>query len=281
MAWSFQRFNFCTGVNLFFETCTVTLFVFSTAEYWPEGTYGLPQAEHTSTNRNGCPHPDTCNFTWLDDGFVFFDTRDTNPHNYFSIPLNLFGLYDSNIEMHFCIKNTSSGCEGSRAWPKGCYCIFKVGACPAGFEEGSINWNGGDGGRVSGSLPSHELNSASIRLDFCCRCDGSISRPISLPSASDFFLMADSRAGGSCQKVIGSKLTPQFVVWDPEGSANATQMNPAYPSPLVNEGLVDITFCYYSPSSTVNSEYLVCVHTQCSAVQCVCVSVRQCCGNGN
>jgi hypothetical protein len=90
-------------------------------------------------------------------------------------------------------------------------------------------------------------------------------------------LMADSRAEGSCQKVIGTNVATQFVVWDPEGSASANQMNPAYPSPSVNEGLVNITFCYYSPSSAVNSEYLVCVHTQWTAVQCVCVSVCTMC----
>ena len=217
-----------------FCTCTVGL--------WPGGTYGLPRA--TELHGNGCPR--SCNFTWFDDGFAFFDTRDDNNRNTFSNPLNLFGIFNENIELHFCMKTTVNGCSENVTWPTGCYCLFKFNDCPSGFDSGEINWIGGSNNRAGGVLPNGSFDPGGIRLKFCCRCDGSITIPFNLPMDTDFFLMADPRGEGSCPRVSGFAEAPRYVVWDMENSTNSTGRNPAQKI-NVDDGTVNITFCYYTP----------------------------------
>ena len=79
--------------------------------------------------KEGCPK--ASGFSWHP-GTRWHDTKENND---WSRPnYDLAGLYYDNegTEQKFCIK-TQAGSVYSLPWPKGQYCIFKKGICPAGW----------------------------------------------------------------------------------------------------------------------------------------------------
>ena len=91
---------------------------------WPEGKYGLPK-----TN-SGCPV--AAPFVWKT-GWRKHDTEDRDSDNQWSSN-NHFPLWynKNNMQQHFCMKDFTS--HSTRPWPRGNYCIFKKGTCPAGIS---------------------------------------------------------------------------------------------------------------------------------------------------
>ena len=152
------------------------------------------------------------------------------------------------------MKTTVNGCSENVTWPTGCYCLFKFNDCPSGFDSGEINWIGGSNNRADGVLPSGIFEPDGICLNFCCRCDGSITIPINLPMDSDFFLMADPRGEGSCQRVSGFDEDTQYVVWDPEIYTISSGKNPGQKTEYNG---VNISFCYYTPHRNGEQSYCI------------------------
>lgn len=99
----------------------------------------------------------------------------------------------------------------------------------------------------NGTLPDGEYG-VNTRIDFCCRCDGSYSTPISLPLDNPIFLMHDSCAA-ACQRVSGTSVNEERVLWDDEDDLNRFQSTFSSQVPAMGQnGGIDhaILFCYYS-----------------------------------
>ncbi|KAI8506267.1 hypothetical protein Bbelb_156940, partial [Branchiostoma belcheri] len=156
---------------------------------WPTGTYGLPR---TNT---GCPEPAGVNWRT---GVRRHDTEDTASSNSWSSGLHFDGgMWRNDMEQKFCMKTISS--DGSGSWPSGSYCIFRKYWCPSGFQPGEIYWDDEDssnGNSHSGELPDGTYGTDTL-IRYCCRSDGDVNTPISLPNGSPFYLF---RYRQGCQR---------------------------------------------------------------------------------
>ena len=232
----------CTGRGWLSYTslCTEQLFNFSyqnpkifsymhtLASDWPEGTYALPKST------SGCPSGS------IGEGFIYQDNQDSNNDNAISSPCSLSGSFSENTRTDYC---TISSCSQS-SWPSGTYCILQIGSCPSGFGEGYVNWDDEDDNNdnvVSGSVPNCLVGSNS-RLYYCCRSDGPISTPISLPTGIPFYLLQKSSAG--CQRVAGLRDRHDWVYTDDEdnNNDNAKVGNVPYVTGTTN---YKVNYCYY------------------------------------
>ena len=236
------------------------------ATCWPHGSYGLLKAD------SGCPAGD-----W-DEGWSIISTSS----NKLVLPqgqstTHLYGWVteeDRDIAMYFCIKSLSSepdrqsDCNirnSSSSWPNGTYCILKASDnCPEGFYSNKYDalfWNridnkGGCTPPVTTSFYKvlhywrpgkyFYVPYASESYALCCRSDGDLTKPVSLPNQHSFVLLANTNESSNvdkrpCQEIMGMQVRPEII----KSKYIAT---PAYNyygrSIKFNE---DFIVCYYSP----------------------------------
>ena len=146
---------------------------------WPDGVFALPKST------SGCP----CGS--IGEGSVYQDNEDYSNLNSRSSPFSVSGGFGINTRTDYCTFLSFS----LLSWPSGTYCIVKFGgSCPSGFEEGYVFWDDEDNNNddyVSGSVP-YSIVGNNARLYYCCRSDGSISTPITLPTGTPFYLLQKS-----------------------------------------------------------------------------------------
>ncbi|XP_034333817.2 uncharacterized protein [Magallana gigas] len=205
---------------------------------WPSGTYGL----YMSTS--GCP-TDPIGF---ETGYVTQDTEDRSNSNQWSGGIHMTGpLNNDAITTRFCVKQTTTSTEYSRAWPKGNYCIAKKFNCPSGFSTGYLHWDDEDGNNENshgGILPDGSYTT-NTDIYYCCRQDGHTHSQILMPIDSPFYLL---RFTSDCQQVLGMHVAEEFIFFDDEDGANSDKCGGAHP--FVDSGCshanMRLHFCYYS-----------------------------------
>lgn len=211
---------------------------------WPSGTFGLPRA------KLGCPQSDN-NITWFT-GWRYQDTEDQNAANQKSRSFHMDAVVEkSSVNRSFCIATKNSG---TREWPKGQYCIYKKGECPAGLTHGYISFDDENHKNINkkgGTLPDGEYNK-DTKIFFCCRTDGDKKKPMVLPLGTPFYLMAFKSS--ECQQVEGALATQEYIQFDDEDEFNKDSSNGthAYEKGKVN---LTISYCYYEACHYTFSEH--------------------------
>ena len=199
------------------------------ASAWPGGTFALPKSV------DGCPSGS------IGEGTVFQDNEDNNNQNNESDPCSVSGTVGANSRTNYC---TFSSCSQS-SWPNGAYCIVAfASSCPSGFRSGSVFWDDEDehnANWVSKSVP-YGIFDRNTRLDYCCRSDGSISTPISLPTGTPFYLLQKSSAG--CQRVAGMSDRHDWRQTDDEDSHNSNKQRGNVPY-ITGTSDYKVHYCYY------------------------------------
>ncbi|CAL1531398.1 unnamed protein product [Lymnaea stagnalis] len=209
-------------------------------QQWPGGSYGLYQP------RSGCP-ANTSDATWVS-GYRRHHTEPINNIDHVSdggnmaIPIFEEVGTEYYFNQRFCM--VPSPANGP-AWPSGSYCINrKGGSCPAGFNSGYIEIDDYSNSQdvVSGSVPDGAYGTTSI-IYYCCRNDGAVSDPITLPTGSSFYLY---RYSTQCQRVSGMLEQQEYIFIDTASANNLDKYeNQWHPSGSLND--VRIVLCYYRP----------------------------------
>ena len=202
---------------------------------WPDGPFALPEPWE------GCPVGGRY------ESFVYQDNDDTNDNVENAVSpgyhILLYQDYDY-TEFSFCNFNSVSG---SGPWPNGSYCIVKLGtSCPSGFKEGYLFWddeNDNNDNRAGGNIPAGTFDSNTL-IKYCCRSDGDIATPISLPNVEPYLLLRQSADG--CQQVQGMSVSSEWVFTDDENDCNLNQKSGSIP---YVQGIRDfrVYYCYYTP----------------------------------
>lgn len=201
---------------------------------WPDGQYSLVESA------SGCPSGWSSGWRYQDneDDDNENHARPSNINSY--IKLNL----DRNIKTYYCTK-TISGNSGF-TWPRGRYCIAQYGeSCPSGFFSGYRHWDDEDSNNENSlQLPVPDGNyDRNTRINYCCRSDGDVNKPILLPTRRSFILY---RYGGTCQKVLGMNNPVElFIHFDDEDSNNENSCSGNRPDGRCDRNH-EIYFCYYS-----------------------------------
>lgn len=209
-------------------------------QYWPGGTYALPMPDSNCPNNMGAQ--------WTT-GYRKFHTESTDqnhdqisPSSHLKMPaLERVGT-NNFVYQYFCVSSSpSSGAD----WPKGSYCINRVGsACPGGFISGSITWQDEvthSAANISGAFPDGIYSANTTTIIYCCRDDGEPSDPIYLPRARPFYLY---RYNGTCQEVVGMQTSDEYITFDTDNSNQDEYDNSFHPDGTINN--VRIELCYYS-----------------------------------
>ena len=127
----------------------------------------------------------------------------------------------------------------------GKYCIYKKGgSCPTDLESGYIRWDDEDNNNINrknGTLPDGVYD-RNTRIEFCCRTDGDKKEPISLPSASPFFLLAYGSA--ECQQVKWAVVNVEWIKFDTEDNSNSDRQEGSHPY-VVKTPDPQVHYCYY------------------------------------
>ena len=121
---------------------------------------------------------------------------------------------------------------------------MKGGSCPTNLTSGFIKWDDEDSNNKnnkSGTLPDGVYDH-NTKIEFCCRTDGDIRDPISLPTLKPFFLLAYESA--ECQQVKWALVNVEWIRFDNEDTANADGQGGTYPH---GAGIDNhrIHYCYY------------------------------------
>lgn len=212
---------------------------------WPLGTYSLAKPT------GGCPAGD---FTWYE-GWRLQDTETQSPDNAWSVNNHFAGKLESGqLQLEFCTKGEANPTDFDRSWPKGDYCIFKYGACPADFAEGYVKWDDEDSlnrNDWQGVLPDGVYDEDTLQR-YCCRSDGLSTEPIILPTDKPFYLFQYKR--DVCQKVANMQVDEQWLRWDDEDfkTPSDSERGAVYPGmEFWNEATgasgSQIYYCYYTP----------------------------------
>ncbi|XP_055353214.1 uncharacterized protein LOC129599100 isoform X2 [Paramacrobiotus metropolitanus] len=220
-------------------TTTMTYVVDGPSGLWPAGTYALLEAA------DGCPAGD-----WRK-GSRFQDSEDRNNRNDWAVlltSLTTSRFSPEGVRLHFCVKTTPFS-PYEPDWPPGQYCLFKKGPCPIGFETSFVDHddettNNGNG--QEGVLPDG-FYTHNTRYYFCCRDDGDVDIPISLPKSRPFFLL---RKGQQCQRVWDMDAEPLWLFTDCEDSSAGCRMSPYghHPGLTSVHGDWQWHFCHYTPA---------------------------------
>ncbi|GFN94188.1 Apextrin-like protein 2 [Plakobranchus ocellatus] len=206
---------------------------------WPRGTYALPQP------KNGCP---TSGGVGFKAGWRRHHTESTDRNkdhvsegNHLQQPVLFRESTQNYLYQRFCVKTDSVSLGPT--WPKGSYCINKLGECPVLFEQGSIKWddeNKKGPSIIGGDVPDGVYSETSSTLYYCCRKDGLVDEPIDLPRSEPFYLY---RYGGQCQQVAGMNVSAEFIHFDTENSNNEDETVDPHPDAQIND--VTLHLCYY------------------------------------
>ena len=256
------------------------------ATCWPHGSYGLLKAD------SGCPAGD-----W-DEGWSIISSTS----NKLTLPqgqskTHLYGWVtekDKDIAMYFCVKSLSESPEQDRqsdcnirssssSWPNGNYCILKTNNnCPEGFNSHTYGdvlvWShienkGGCTPPINRYVFTYYsrnrrsyFRSMYAYYVLCCRSDGDLTEPVSLPNHHSFILLANTRASSNiemrpCQEVKGMQVHPEII----RSNYTVTAYNVFYFGKLIQLNLEeDFILCYYSPLG----EYL-CLYSLCLLFYCM------------
>ena len=128
----------------------------------------------------------------------------------------------------------------------GQYCIYKKGACPEGFTEGSIFFddeNMKNRNKMGGVVPDGVYNK-DTKIFYCCRADGNTTDTITLPTIVPFYLMAFKRS--ECQQVRGAMVTKEYIRYDNEDQSNKDKLVGTHAYAIGN---LIIGYCYYEGKS--------------------------------
>jgi len=141
------------------------------------------------------------------------------------------------------MKTEKAGDALRPGWPKGKYCIYKKGSCPAGLKSGYITWDDEDlfnKNNRGGVLPDGVYDK-DTKICYCCRTDGNKAEPIELPTSKPFFLVAYESP--ACQQVKWAIASTEWIRYDTEEEDDG--YGGAYP---YGAGLDDHTihYCYYT-----------------------------------
>ncbi|XP_052803161.1 uncharacterized protein LOC128233501 [Mya arenaria] len=212
---------------------------------WPQGTYSFAKP------KSGCPAGD---FTWYE-GWRLQDTETQSPDNAWSVNNHFAGkLAAGEMQLEFCTKGEAEPTDFDRNWPAGDYCIFKYGACPAGFDEGYVLWDDEDSMNRNdwqGVLPDGTYDEDTLQR-YCCRSDGMPTEAIVLPTDKPFYLFQYTR--DVCQKVANMHVAEEWLRWDDEDfkTPSDSKIGAVHPEmQFWNEATgasgSEIYYCYYSP----------------------------------
>jgi hypothetical protein len=211
---------------------------------WPMGTYSLAKP------KSGCP---AGTFTWYE-GWRLQDTETQTGDNAWSIGNNFAGTLAKDMyTLEFCTKGEKNPTEFDRMWPRGDYCIFKYGDCPADFVEGYVKWDDEDSLNKNdwqGVLPDGVYDEDTLQR-YCCRSDGMPTEAIVLPTDKPFYLFQYKR--DVCQKVANMQVTEEWLRWDDEDfkTPSKSEIGTVHPGmefwnePTGASGS-EIYYCYYS-----------------------------------
>ncbi|CAL1533634.1 unnamed protein product [Lymnaea stagnalis] len=209
---------------------------------WPGGSYALLAPE------TGCPD-NTSDVFWRESFSRHHVESDTGPPVLLGashVAKPLYETRDSNRFVFFRLCLARARIMDGEVWPKGGYCISRVGSlCPdGGFSSGYIQLDDENNQteRTHSELEAGvEFLDGVTRLHFCCRQDEDHSTPIFLPTQYPFYLY---RYGGECQRVADMKVTQETLIFDTEDEANADSYeNSFHPDGQLND--VNIYLCYY------------------------------------
>ncbi|XP_078616716.1 uncharacterized protein LOC144884998 isoform X2 [Branchiostoma floridae x Branchiostoma japonicum] len=199
---------------------------------WPTGTYGLPKTT------DGCP------FGW-DEGHYEFKGDNIfhlqqNPPVHFSESLS-----NNTLVQGHCMKTTPG--DSDYRWPKGSYCILKLGRCPLGFGWGKLGF---PGGTKAGVVPDGSSDGATTETEYCCRNDGFASLPIRLPPNPAFYLL---RFGGDCQQVEGMDVREEWIEYMGNGYRAGV-----IPDDSGDDNSQKLYYCLYSvPGSNIPATQII------------------------
>ncbi|XP_055340671.1 uncharacterized protein LOC129589816 [Paramacrobiotus metropolitanus] len=242
--------------------------------------------------RNDTQTKKTAPVCWPDDNFVLYKPTSGCPLNWTTgsikstlgpnstIAADLDAQKISNgTVVNFCNHNantSTSRCNANNTahWNPGSYCIFlgkvKEGSsidknCPADFQYSwyvvdTVDKNNTD--RVKGDIPSGEYYNIASVYYLCCRDDGNVTDPITLPTMDPFFLLTTDQARNKCQAVNGMTAHVRNMFYDTEDvDADYIPASPVPPGPAVFLGSkinkpraawgagANIGVCYYSAVS--------------------------------
>ena len=199
---------------------------------WPAGRYSFPKPSA------GCPFG-------FSTGCVYQDSENYRNANKFYSSSYLSGLFTTNIRTCYCTKTDT---PGRIVWPRGRYCIARKGGfCPSGFRPGNLYWDDEDTRNDNskyGELPDG-FYGTNTRIYYCCRSDGSVTSPITLPTSHPFVLY---RFGTyTCQAVQGMTSRKVNIYYDDEDYNNINSCSGAYPhNPGCSKKNHHVHMCYYS-----------------------------------
>nr|XP_034305119.1 uncharacterized protein LOC105349193 [Crassostrea gigas] len=216
------------GMCVLFSFTSVT-----TAVEWPFGTYTLLKP------KSGCPRG------WLE-GWRHQDTEDSRAANSITLGHHFAGTFGRNMKFYYCTKDPNTGMNGG-LWPAGNYCIFQHGlSCPEEFLPGTVHWDDEDShnkNSYGGVLPTGSYG-RNTDINYCCRDDGSYTKPILLPTSQPFYLLKFS---SPCQLVKGMYVTEENVHFDDEDSNNKNSASGKHPMGTGKVPDQNFMNCYYSP----------------------------------
>ncbi|XP_071106480.1 uncharacterized protein [Haliotis cracherodii] len=210
---------------------------------WPRGHYALPEPV------GGCPNYGE-NF-WRESWYK----QCGDGCNYKSQEFFLKGNYTAlELDHHFCVHHDVDDPSiiplYQTYWEAGRYCILRFnGTCPDGFEEGFVEMNNHECNATNvtvGVLPDGNYTCTTTRMEFCCRYDGEIERPIVLPAKHQFVLfMANNES--ECQQVRGMNHKIQFWSFCDVNDGVLREMNGSLPFIKTGDNNTLINSCFYSP----------------------------------
>ncbi|XP_070212099.1 uncharacterized protein [Littorina saxatilis] len=216
----------------------------SVAQTFPGGNYAILAPSE------GCPSAN---------GFESGVITHTYPFGRVISPNKLLGTISNGVaSTQFCVKQSQY--ENAAHWPRGDYCIYKVGSCPAGFYESTITiGTNSNGNSETGTTPDADLNANDVKFYYCCRRDGIISEPVDFANTKPFVLVEQSAWG--CQQIKGLGVYENYyTLIDPKTSNAYTVTNNGpriYRS--VSSGETYFYYCYYYPISDNSFPIPACV----------------------
>nr|XP_034311325.1 uncharacterized protein LOC105334113 isoform X2 [Crassostrea gigas] len=152
-------------------------------------------------------------------------------------------LTDDELTVRFCTKEQTTGRDTE--WEPGQYCILRTDRkCPNGFEDGHIVVDNEKNPHVA-SLPLPDIDvDKNVRLNFCCRNDGSWFDQIYLPSSQPFVLF---ERGYECQEVKDMMTSSEWLMIENDLSGEYEIVGSAPDVTVRQDNKYFINVCYYSP----------------------------------
>ena len=211
---------------------------------WPGGHFGLLKPE------SGCPSGP--GFSNPSPSFVKFHTESLSnatcdshrPDFHISNPLITRTNTECFVNLRFC---EASGVSSATPWPEGTYCVnWNINhPCPPRFQPGRVVLDQVDGTEYhTADSRVVELSGTYTYLHFCCKESLPHDMAVSLPTDRPFYLY---RYGGTCQKVQGMQVRPEYIDIRTEDRINGDDGHGLHADVVISAGEpTRIELCYYS-----------------------------------